>query len=749
MSFTSYAQNFEDVILWRALHEVDRGHYIDIGAQDPELDSVSLAFYKAGWRGIHVEPTPFYATRLRETRPDERVIEAVVTDAVGPFPFFEIAQTGISTGRRDIAEHHSKTGYEPRQILAATVRLDELFEVAEGEIHWMKIDVEGMEADVLRSWGESPARPWVIVLESTFPNTQEQTVHLWIDEVLGRGYRQVLFDGLSTYFVHEQHRDLACRFDAPANIFDRFSITSQHFSAGGLRSDLEASQRAVSEERTRAEEIAGELKKASQARDAALLEHKQTLDALSAAHQEHSRTLETLNSAHQEQKQALAALNAAQAEHKQTRDALNAAQQERRTALEALSVAHEEHRAREARLISEVEDARGAREATEQELKTALCQVIAAEQNHRAMLASQSRERQLLEEKHGGKLGELAECLRQAEASAAAANAHVARLEERCGGLQVRLNDAIEKARATSDRLGASERAQTELRSKVEQLETSIRSSEQTNANLRSEIELLHGLLTHADALISRARAEPRDRWHRLGDRLGLAGRSPAIEALAGWSSQPRRGAAKPPAPNQSRTSNEAITTETSSIMQLPAVPGSQNPYLRADSLAEILSWHDVDFVRCAFVTILGRQPEPEGEAFYVDRIRNGHSKMEVLWQLRRSSEGRRHDPGIAGLDRALKRAALGRISLLGYLIRPFTHTEADDRASRRWRSLANSIDYLRVTQIRQFASLSAKVENAASAMQAATAEQVTRVRPAGPLSNRARDVFAAMVNVR
>lgn len=183
--------------------------------------------------------------------------------------------------------------------------------------------------------------------------------------------------------------------------------------------------------------------------------------------------------------------------------------------------------------------------------------------------------------------------------------------------------------------------------------------------------------------------------------------------------------------------------------MQLPAVPGSQNPYLRADSLAEILSWHDVDFVRCAFVTILGRQPEPEGEAFYVDRIRNGHSKMEVLWQLRRSSEGRRHDPGIAGLDRALKRAALGRISLLGYLIRPFTHTEADDRASRRWRSLANSIDYLRVTQIRQFASLSAKVENAASAMQAATAEQVTRVRPAGPLSNRARDVFAAMVNVR
>ena len=44
MTFLSYAQNFEDVLLWRALHDVERGRYIDIGAQDPEFDSVSFAF---------------------------------------------------------------------------------------------------------------------------------------------------------------------------------------------------------------------------------------------------------------------------------------------------------------------------------------------------------------------------------------------------------------------------------------------------------------------------------------------------------------------------------------------------------------------------------------------------------------------------------------------------------------------------------------------------------------------------------
>ena len=55
--FVSYAQNFEDVILNRALKSVTNGFYIDIGAEDPVTDSVSLAFYNKGWRGVHVGGT--------------------------------------------------------------------------------------------------------------------------------------------------------------------------------------------------------------------------------------------------------------------------------------------------------------------------------------------------------------------------------------------------------------------------------------------------------------------------------------------------------------------------------------------------------------------------------------------------------------------------------------------------------------------------------------------------------------------
>ena len=87
MAFRSYAQNFEDLMLYRALGKVERGFYIDIRAQHPEIDSVSKAFFDRGWRGVHVEPVPHYANLLREARPGEQVIEAVVSDRFGHTTF--------------------------------------------------------------------------------------------------------------------------------------------------------------------------------------------------------------------------------------------------------------------------------------------------------------------------------------------------------------------------------------------------------------------------------------------------------------------------------------------------------------------------------------------------------------------------------------------------------------------------------------------------------------------------------------
>ena len=45
-------------MLWRAFHDARPGFYVDVGAADPDADSVTRAFYDRGWRGIDVEPLP-------------------------------------------------------------------------------------------------------------------------------------------------------------------------------------------------------------------------------------------------------------------------------------------------------------------------------------------------------------------------------------------------------------------------------------------------------------------------------------------------------------------------------------------------------------------------------------------------------------------------------------------------------------------------------------------------------------------
>ncbi len=68
MTFVSYAQNFEDVMLWRALNGIERGFYIDVGTADPDTDTVTRAFYDRGWSGINIEPVAVSMRRIAATR---------------------------------------------------------------------------------------------------------------------------------------------------------------------------------------------------------------------------------------------------------------------------------------------------------------------------------------------------------------------------------------------------------------------------------------------------------------------------------------------------------------------------------------------------------------------------------------------------------------------------------------------------------------------------------------------------------
>ncbi len=224
--FTSYAQNFEDVLLLRALRHIETGFYLDIGANDPTIDSVSLAFYERGWRGMNIEPDPEYAAKLRSERDRDTTIEAAISNSESRLNLHVFAGTGLTTSSDEYAKRHYDEGLESVELDVATRTLESLFdEIGSIDVHWLKIDVEGMEADVLESWRDHTARPWIVVVEATEPNSTDLNHETWESELANRDYSFEYFDGLNRFYLHEQHSDLREHFSTGPNLHDNFYLS--------------------------------------------------------------------------------------------------------------------------------------------------------------------------------------------------------------------------------------------------------------------------------------------------------------------------------------------------------------------------------------------------------------------------------------------------------------------------------------------------------------------------------------------
>ncbi len=228
MTFISYAQNFEDVILWRAFKNLQNGFYVDVGANDPINDSVTQAFYEKGWRGINIEPMEFYYERLINLRINDINIRTAVGNNPGLIPFYEIPNTGISTVSKEIAQKQMNAGWSIVEKTIPVITLNEiLIKYAPPEIHFLKIDVEGSEYEVIEGLDLKFWRPWILIVEAINPLLSQGFVDTWEPIVLAASYELVYFDGLNKFYLAEEHADLREIINTPPNIFDGF-ITSQH-----------------------------------------------------------------------------------------------------------------------------------------------------------------------------------------------------------------------------------------------------------------------------------------------------------------------------------------------------------------------------------------------------------------------------------------------------------------------------------------------------------------------------------------
>ena len=225
--FVSYGQNGEDVVLFRALGHLGEGRYVEVGANDPTVDSISHAFYERGWSGITVEPVHVYAERHRAERPRDIVVEAAISpDPSGSVVLHQIPDTGLSTLVDDIGEMHREGGWAVVNETVPARRLGDVLADAgwqDSDIHFMVVDTEGSERTVLETIDLHRWRPWVLVIEATEPQSKTQSHQAWESLVLDADYRFCLFDGLSRFYVSaEKYDELHESLSYPACVHDNY-----------------------------------------------------------------------------------------------------------------------------------------------------------------------------------------------------------------------------------------------------------------------------------------------------------------------------------------------------------------------------------------------------------------------------------------------------------------------------------------------------------------------------------------------
>jgi FkbM family methyltransferase len=248
--WVSYAQNGEDVILGRTFWDVPHGFYVDIGAWHPETESVTKVFYDRGWSGVNVEPQPACLAAFAEARPRDINVGLAVSDTPGAIQLHVPRFTALATVNTGVIDSANPDYATEGLIEVQCVTLAQLLDTyAPGRvIHFLKIDVEGHEAAVLRGADFKRHRPIVLAIEATLPTTQTPNWGEWEYLVTSMGYDFCLFDGLNRYYLRADRRDLTDRLSLPANLFDGYMTAREarlHERIHMLEADLAAARSAA------------------------------------------------------------------------------------------------------------------------------------------------------------------------------------------------------------------------------------------------------------------------------------------------------------------------------------------------------------------------------------------------------------------------------------------------------------------------------------------------------------------------
>ena len=221
-NFKTYSQLYEDLILFYVFHDVKNGFYIDIGANDPNIKTVTKFFYLNGWNGINIEPLPDKYDLLTKFRPKDINLKIGVGKNKG------IATLYLSGTCSTINKKFSQIKRKKINITIDTMsNVCKKYIKPDIEIEFCKIDVEGEEKNVLLGYNFEKYRPKIFIIESTFPGTNISCHNEWEYILLKHDYSFVYQYKINRFYIDNKRKNLERKFwniDKYINLYKKMHL---------------------------------------------------------------------------------------------------------------------------------------------------------------------------------------------------------------------------------------------------------------------------------------------------------------------------------------------------------------------------------------------------------------------------------------------------------------------------------------------------------------------------------------------
>lgn len=187
----------------KKLH-LTKGKFVDVGANDGIHGSMSYELEKNGWNGILIEPNPLLVERLRKIRTSP-VYPYAISSIEGELPFYIVDGPGHLNGlsrfnyTEEFEDHVKNSGGVVNKSIVQVKKISSIMDEQStlDKVDILKVDVEGHEFEVLKSFDFDKYQPALIITEDNFKDA-DKSVRTLLDK---KGYAVIARDRINYWFA--------------------------------------------------------------------------------------------------------------------------------------------------------------------------------------------------------------------------------------------------------------------------------------------------------------------------------------------------------------------------------------------------------------------------------------------------------------------------------------------------------------------------------------------------------------------